>query len=91
MHRALVVLLLASGTTVSAQEPVDRAAIARIKNEGLNRSQVGELFNHLTSVIGPRLTGSPAFKQAVDWSAERTWSTVRLGFAWSSTATAPRS
>ena len=71
MHRALVVLLLASGTTVSAQEPVDRAAIARIKDEGLNRSQVGELFNHLTNVIGPRLTGSPAFKQAADWSAEQ--------------------
>lgn len=71
MRRTLVIVLLALATPVVAQEPVDAAAIARIKDEGLNRSQVVELFNHLTNVIGPRLTGSPAFKQAVDWSAER--------------------
>lgn len=52
MRRALVVVLLALATTVSAQEPVDRVAIARIKDEGLNRSRAAELFNHLTNVIG---------------------------------------
>ena len=72
MHRPLVIVLSAWATTVSAQEPVDRAAIAQINAEGFNRSsRVSELFNHLTNVIGPRLTGSPAFRQAVDWSAER--------------------
>src|ERR1043166_8171552 len=55
----------------SAQEPVDQATIARIRDEGLARSRVGETFNHLTNVIGPRLTGSPQFKQAVDWTTER--------------------
>ena len=56
---------------LSAQEPVDQATIARIRDEGLARSRVGETFNHLTNVIGPRLTGSPQFKQAVDWTTER--------------------
>ena len=59
------VLLL--GAPVRAQSG-DPAVITRIKDEGMNRSHVVELFNHLTNVIGPRLTGSPAFKQAIDWS-----------------------
>ncbi len=71
MRPALGLVLLSLATAVAAQEPLDQAAIARIKDEGLHRSQVAELFNHLTNVIGPRLTGSPAFKQAVDWSAEQ--------------------
>ena len=60
---------LAAASTAGAQEPVDSAMVARIRDEGLNRSHVVETFGHLTDVIGPRLTGSPAFKQAVDWSA----------------------
>jgi len=62
-------LLLTSPAT--AQEPVDRAALARIRDEGLNRSQVAATFNQLTNVIGPRLTGTPAFKQAADWAESK--------------------
>ena len=51
--------------TALAQDP---QALARIRDEGMNRSQVVGLFNHLTNVIGPRLTGSPAFRQSIDWS-----------------------
>ena len=65
---ALAALLLAA--PAGAQEPLDTATIARIREEGLTRSRVAETFDHLTSVIGPRLTGSPAFKRAVDWSTE---------------------
>lgn len=65
----LVPLFLTLVGTAAAQEPVDQAAIARIKDEGLNRSQVLPAFDHLTNVIGPRLTNSPAFRQAVDWVA----------------------
>ncbi|MGH7592660.1 MAG: M28 family peptidase [Gemmatimonadales bacterium] len=56
---------------VAAQEPVDSAMNARIRDEGLHRARVMELFNHLTNVIGPRLTGSPAFKDAADWAVAR--------------------
>jgi carboxypeptidase Q len=59
-------LLLAVG--VGAQEPIDRATLARIRDEGLTRSQVGETFNYLTNVVGPRLTGTPAYKQSADWA-----------------------
>lgn len=43
-------------------------AIARIRDEGLNRSQVTATVTHLTDVIGPRLTGSPNLKRANEWT-----------------------
>ncbi len=55
----------------SVQERVDLAVIERIRDEGFNRSQIEQLAGHLTDVIGPRLTGSPAMRQANDWTAER--------------------
>ena len=55
----------------AVQEPVDLATLSKIKEEGLQRSQVVASFNHLTNVIGPRLTGSPAYKQAADWSQQQ--------------------
>jgi carboxypeptidase Q len=63
---ALIVLGAVSGA--AAQEPIDQAMVARIKDEGLTRSRVGATFNHLTNVVGPRLTGTPAYKQAADWA-----------------------
>ena len=54
-----------------AQEPVDANMIARIRAEGLDRSQIAATFNMLTNIIGPRLTGSPAHKRAADWSRDR--------------------
>jgi carboxypeptidase Q len=63
-----MVITVSAGT---AQEPVDRATIARIRAEGLERSQVLGLFNTLTNVIGPRLTGTPAHRAAADWSRQQ--------------------
>ncbi len=70
MGKVLLVALLGLGAidSAAAQERVDTAMLARIREEGTQRSQVEQTFRHLTEVIGPRLTGSPAFKQAVDWS-----------------------
>ncbi|MGD0517886.1 MAG: M20/M25/M40 family metallo-hydrolase [Thermoguttaceae bacterium] len=45
--------------------------IARIREEGLKRSQVMQTLSYLTDVIGPRLTGSPALKRANEWSSEK--------------------
>jgi len=58
-------------TTLAAQEPVDQAMIARLRSEEQERSRVRETFRTLTDVIGPRLTGSPAFKRAVDWTRDQ--------------------
>jgi Zn-dependent M28 family amino/carboxypeptidase len=71
---ALIVALIAAPAPIRAQEAGDAAAsaaIARIRDEGLNRSRVLELYSHLTDVIGPRLTASPAYRQAADWASER--------------------
>ncbi len=70
------VLLAASG--VAAQTPdaagaerVDTAAIAKIRDEGLNRSHVMDTIFWLSDRYGPRLTGSPEFEEAADWAMER--------------------
>jgi carboxypeptidase Q len=64
----LVVISLLIGSVAGAQEPIDRDMIAKIKDEGLNHSQVEDTFTHFTEDIGPRLTGSPAHKQAAEWA-----------------------
>jgi carboxypeptidase Q len=45
--------------------------IERIKKEGLDRSQVMATLSHLTDVIGPRLTASPAMKRANEWTRDQ--------------------
>ncbi len=64
-------LLLAGPATVRGQEPVDLDVVARIRAEGLERSNALALFEHMTTVIGPRLTASPAYRQAADWARDR--------------------
>jgi carboxypeptidase Q len=58
-------------TEATAQEPVDAAMIAAIRAEGLNRSAASDLFYTLTDVLGPRLSGSPAYDKAAHWAVDR--------------------
>ena len=51
-----------------AQEPIDQAMIAKIKAEGMGRSEVATLFHTLADVLGPRLSGSPAYVAAARWA-----------------------
>ena len=44
--------------------------IARIRDEGLNRSQVMHTLSYLSDVIGPRLTASPNMKRANEWTRD---------------------
>jgi hypothetical protein len=53
-----------------AQEPVDVAMTARIREEGLQRSRALELYRELTDEIGPRLTGSPGHDRAAAWARD---------------------
>ena len=50
---------------------VDLDAIYRIKDEGLQRSQVMDTAWYLTEVHGPRLTNSPDMRAAADWASKR--------------------
>ncbi|MBD3872096.1 MAG: peptidase, partial [Acidobacteria bacterium] len=63
----LVALVLAASTGV-AEEPVDRGAITRIRDQGFHHSQVMDLAWQITEAVGPRLTGSPQSLQAHEWT-----------------------
>ena len=53
-----------------AQEPVDRAMVAKIRAEGLEHSRLWPMLDTLATVIGPRLTGSPAHLRAANWARD---------------------
>ncbi|MFN2576632.1 MAG: M20/M25/M40 family metallo-hydrolase [Pyrinomonadaceae bacterium] len=52
------------------QPPVEDPMIAKIKDEGMNRSQVMQTLSYLSDVIGPRLTASPNAKRANEWTRD---------------------
>lgn len=52
------------------QERVDLGVVERIRDEGLNRSQIEQIARTMTDVHGPRLTNSPANRRANAWAAE---------------------
>ncbi len=45
--------------------------IAKIREEGLNKSKVMDTVLYMTEVIGPRLTNSPGMKRANEWTAKK--------------------
>src|SRR5690606_40304316 len=47
------------------------AAIAQIRDEGLNRSQGMDHISWIADVYGPRLTGGPGNMQASDWAIKK--------------------
>ena len=59
----------AAATQTPALDPND--PIARIKDEGMNRSQVMQTLSYLSDVIGPRLTNSPGMKRANEWTRDQ--------------------
>ena len=70
--RALTLLLIAVvAVPIQSSEPVDLEAIAKIRDEGLKRSQVQAMFTMLVDGIGPRLAGSPEYKRAAEWAQKQ--------------------
>jgi carboxypeptidase Q len=80
----LLYALLLPNFAVTAQQPTPPAQtpqqsppkdpndpIERIKDEGMNRSQVMQILGYLSDVIGPRLTGSPGMKRANEWTRDK--------------------
>ena len=61
--------LLAQQTPAPTPDPND--PITRIKDEGMNRSQVMQTLSYLSDVIGPRLTASPGMKRANEWTKDQ--------------------
>lgn len=58
-------------SVADAQEFVDMEMVSRIREEGLQRSEVEEVFGQFVTVFGPRLTASPAFNEVVIWARNR--------------------
>ena len=76
MKRLFVVCLLMSLVIALPEaqpqaEKLDLAMIAKIRDEGLQRSQVMDHISWLSDVYGPRLTGGPGIKQAADWTMKK--------------------
>jgi carboxypeptidase Q len=67
---ALALAATLAPARAAAQEPIDHAMLARIQAEGMERSRAGQLFDTLTTVIGPRLSGSPAYDRAAGWARD---------------------
>ncbi len=73
-------LLLLIPFTSSTAEDVDLSVVHRIKAEAFRNSQVMDHMFHLSDVIGPRLSGSPEYRQAAEWavSAMKEWGIKRV-------------
>jgi hypothetical protein len=54
-----------------AVETLDLETIARIRDEGFNHSHIMEYASGLFDGVGPRLTGSPDFAKAEQWSLDQ--------------------
>jgi len=54
-----------------AAETLDLETIARIRDEGINHSHIMEYGSGLFDGIGPRLTASPDFVKAQEWSLDQ--------------------
>jgi len=74
MRRTILLMLLtASAATIAVaqSEKLDYQMLGRIRDEGLNRSQVMDHVSWLSDVYGPRLTGSPGIQQASEWTMKK--------------------
>src|SRR6476660_9401110 len=67
---ALSILLAGAATFPSAEEHINTGVNARIRDEGMQHSQLMRTLHFLTDVYGPRLTGSPSLKAAGEWSVK---------------------
>jgi carboxypeptidase Q len=71
IHIRQYLFILFFPALLAGQEKVDLTVINRIKAEAFHHSTIMETAFYLTDVYGPRLTGSPALKEAADWSVKR--------------------
>lgn len=59
------------GQTAPKIYEAPKEIVDKIKDEGMNRSQVMKTLSYMSDVIGPRLTGSPGLKRANEWTRDQ--------------------
>jgi len=67
----LMCVVIAIPRAQPVSEKLDLGMIAKIRDEGLTRSQVMDHVSWLSDVYGPRLTGGPGIRQAGDWTLKK--------------------
>jgi len=74
------VALLLTLPLLARNEKINYEDIAKIKTEGMQRSQVMELNSWLSDVYAPRVTGSPTMEKAAQWVMGRLkeWGLVNI-------------
>src|SRR5664279_3077098 len=86
MRKAIIIQFFFLFSGVMAQkENLDTAMMAKIRDEGLNRSQVMEIVFNLTDANGPRLMQSPGYFKAANWAKSElaSWGLVNANLeAW---------
>jgi hypothetical protein len=65
--RRVAAAALALAATAAAGPRAQGDLLARIRDEAQNRSHVQGYFATLTDQFGPRLTGTPVYKQSAEW------------------------
>jgi hypothetical protein len=63
--------LIVMVSMTQAQTPIDPNINAKIRQEGMERSQILKTMHFLTDVYGPRLTGSPNHENAAKWAVKQ--------------------
>jgi carboxypeptidase Q len=67
---AAALMLCAASMPFAAEERIDPEINSRIRDEGMNHSQVMRTLHFLADVYGPRVTGSPSLKAAGEWAVK---------------------
>jgi carboxypeptidase Q len=67
----LMVVVASVGLAQMAAEKVDTIMINKIKDEGMKKSQVMDFLSTFSNVHGPRLAGSPDYKEAATWVTQK--------------------
>ncbi|HVV54199.1 MAG TPA: M20/M25/M40 family metallo-hydrolase [Mucilaginibacter sp.] len=67
---ATIVLIFLCSLLYAQQENVDTAAFRLIRNAEMSNSHIPMIAHYITDVSGPRLTNSPGFFRAANWTVE---------------------
>jgi carboxypeptidase Q len=63
--------ILAFNVLIAQEEKLDLGMTGKIREEGLNHSQVMDIAFYLTDASGPRLMQSPGFFKAANWAKNK--------------------
>src|ERR1700722_3822084 len=67
----IISLLLLSNGLFAQKEMLDMDMMTKIRDEGMNHSQVMDIIFNLTDANGPRLMQSPGYFKAANWAKNK--------------------